>query len=86
MGASTITGLAIVTLSEAIAVLCLVGLWRGSSRISTRLGWSVVLLVPIFGPLFFAALHKASPLHPAVPRNPSEWDHTRDYPPEHPEI
>jgi len=48
--------------SEAIALACLVHLWRRQGTVSHKLFWSIALIVPVIGPLFFGALWR--PLRP----------------------
>jgi hypothetical protein len=51
---------AIIALSEAAAVACAVSLWRNDQRLTRRLGWLLILPIPILGPLFFAGLRRTS--------------------------
>ena len=45
-----------LAISEAVALWCIVRLWREATRSATsKLGWSIVLLMPVFGPIAYGA-------------------------------
>jgi hypothetical protein len=49
------TLLVAVAISEVFAIATIIDLWR-SDRTRHRLAWSLLLLIPVFGPLFFLGL------------------------------
>ena len=55
--------LALLALLEAIGLLCLVRLWRrrDGGSVVRRLAWSVALVVPLLGPLFYGAVRTPLP-------------------------
>lgn len=77
--------LGIVAVSEAIAVLCAIPLWRGAEPRWKRALRTAALAVPLLGPLFFGALHRRVPSNRHVPGNPgfdlSRFDPTNFQPP-----
>jgi hypothetical protein len=46
--------------SELIAVWCAVGLWHARMPVLRKLMWTVVLLVPVVGPVFYGGMFWAS--------------------------
>lgn len=42
--------------SELISLGCAVGLWRSRSSLAKKFVWTLVLLVPVFGPLFYGGM------------------------------
>lgn len=46
----------IILLSELIALWCAVGLWRSRASVKRKLLWTMVLLVPFFGPVFYGGM------------------------------
>lgn len=56
--------------SEAVSLLCLAGLWRGQDGTAAKLLWSVVVLLPFFGPLAYAVWHDPPPPSDPVDRPP----------------
>ncbi len=45
---------------EAVGALCVVHLWRRASGSAPKKAfWTVVVLVPVIGPLFYGALYEA---------------------------
>jgi len=59
-----------VGVSEAVSLLCLAGLWRGQDRTAAKLLWSVVVLLPFFGPLAYAVWHDPPPSSDLIDRPP----------------
>jgi hypothetical protein len=70
--------LAVAAVSELVAVWCLFRLWRRRSPIRVKLFWSLVLIVPVFGPLLFGALGRPLPPNPDHAQAP--FDLTRHDP------
>ena len=60
--------------SLAASVVCLVRLWRGRSRIPSKLAWSVVALMPLLGPLVFAMWHEPPDPSDPIDRPPEDLD------------
>ncbi len=54
-------GVVVVTISEAIALPLLVLLWRRRGPLVSKAAWSLLLLVPLIGPLAFGALYSRPP-------------------------
>jgi len=42
--------------AEVVSVACLVSLWRQKAGAGRKLFWSVVVLIPLLGPLFYGGL------------------------------
>ena len=63
----------IVILSELISVWCAMSLWRKEAGIGSKVFWSVVLLIPILGPVFYGAFDPPSALV-----NPGSLDNQLD--------
>lgn len=57
-------------ISWLVSAACLYTLWTRPCRLGRRLAWSVVLPVPVFGPLFFAAFARPPSVQP-------EWMQTK---------
>ena len=56
---------------EAISLICLAHLWRRrDARLGQKLGWSIVMLVPLVGPLFYGSVFR--------PLGPTAYPSTRD--------
>lgn len=56
--------LVFLALLETVGLLCLVHLWRrrDGGSVAKRLAWSLALVVPLLGPIFYGALF--TPLSP----------------------
>ena len=52
---------------EIISLCCLVHLWVKSDHITKNLLWSVVVLIPLIGPIIYGGLFKLPP-----PKGPEE--------------
>ncbi len=50
------TAAIVIALAEVASVACLVPLWRASASVGRKLLWSVIVLVPVLGPLFYGGL------------------------------
>lgn len=50
-------GVAVLSLSWAASVLLAVSLWRKPGHPATRIAWTVLLAVPVAGPVAFLVLH-----------------------------
>ena len=49
-----------LAISEAVALWCIIRLWReASGSTASKLGWSIALLVPVFGPILYGAFSDA---------------------------
>lgn len=54
----------VLLLTETISLLCMVSLWRRrDARLRSRVLWSVVLFVPLLGPLLYGSLFRPLPAH-----------------------
>jgi hypothetical protein len=58
MDVSTVFAVGLVQLAS---LACLVGLWRGKSRLRKKLMWSVPMLFPVLGPLLYIGLPDVQP-------------------------
>ena len=65
----------ILGLSELISILCLFHLWRQSRPVGSKLVWSVVLFLPVLGPILYGT-HDP----PETLRNPTPMDQQLDAP------
>jgi len=61
---------ALITLavSGVISLVCLVRLWCRGQKLSEKIYWSVPLLLPIIGPLFFIVFYRSPSQLPAGDR------------------
>ena len=59
-------GIAAATLSGLISVALIVSLWvrYRHDHVLKRLGWSLVLLVPVIGWVFYGGLYRPPPVQP----------------------
>ena len=51
------SGLAVIAISSAVALLLAVPLWRRPGGAAGTLAWTVILAAPVVGPVAFAILH-----------------------------
>jgi hypothetical protein len=65
--------------SELIALWCAVGLWRSKVSVLRKFIWSVVLLVPVFGPVFYGGMFELPPVQPESLRSTSERESFPDH-------
>jgi hypothetical protein len=66
--------IAIAALSELVAIWCAVGLWRSRALILKKLLWSLVLLVPVVGPVFYGGMFEVPAIQSEGLRSTNEWD------------
>jgi phospholipase D-like protein len=64
----------LVALSEAVGLLCLIHLWRGSMPTGGKVAWSIIVLLPLFGPLAYGAIRRPPRVQPRHERLQGEWD------------
>lgn len=55
--------LIIISISELITVFCGIGLWRQRVSLFRKIIWSLILVVPILGPFFYAGMFDYPPVH-----------------------
>jgi hypothetical protein len=49
---------------EVVNVLTLVSLWRRPTSLTRKLLWSLVVLLPVVGPIFYGGLFEVPPRMP----------------------
>ncbi|HEY8156745.1 MAG TPA: hypothetical protein VII72_21630 [Myxococcota bacterium] len=76
MRLGTIGLLSILAVSEVLSLLCAGRLWRSAQPLRMRLLWTLVLVIPILGPVFFGALFPPTRPGRDVADNPA-FDLTR---------
>lgn len=67
----------IAAVSELIGVWCVVGLWRSRVSVVRKLVWTVVLLVPVLGPVFYGGMFELPPVQSEGFISTNEWDGPR---------
>jgi NO-binding membrane sensor protein with MHYT domain len=72
----------IAAVSEVIALWCAVGLWRSRASGWQKLFWSLVLLIPVVGPMFYGGMFELPSVQSEAFRSTNEWDgpHSHDGP------
>jgi hypothetical protein len=72
----------IAAVSELITIWCAVGLWRSQASILQNLEWSLLLLVPVVGPVFYGGMFEVPAVQSEGLRSTNEWDspHSHDGP------
>ncbi len=63
--------------SELISLGCAVGLWRSRSSLAKKFVWTLVLLVPVFSPVFYGGRFELPSVQPEGLRSTIEWDEPR---------
>lgn len=53
------SSIVLLAISGVATVACWVGLWRGCDSLWSKLGWSFLAAVPVFGPVLYAGVHRA---------------------------
>ena len=53
----TVVLISFVALSEVVAVLCAIWLWRHERSWARCIGWSLALALPLLGPLLYGGLY-----------------------------
>ncbi len=67
--------MAVIVALEIVAVVFAVGLWRGPGRIVSKVLWTGVLVVPVFGLIAFAVWHDTPPPSDPTDRTRGgDWD------------
>jgi len=64
----------VAAVSELIAIWCAVGLWRSRASILQKLLWSLVLMVPVVGPVFYGGMFELPAVQSEGLRSTNEWD------------
>ena len=54
----------VLILSAVVAVFCLQSLWRSGHSVSRRIVWTLILFVPVLGPILYAGLFEPPPVKP----------------------
>lgn len=68
----------ILIVSFLISLFCLYRLWRKNEKIFKKLFWSIVILIPVFGPVIYGGLFKLP--KPSPKDSQIELDITRHVP------
>ena len=76
MDAATIV---ILGASGVASLVCEVFLWRGEGSLLRKLVWTVLVLLPVFGPFFYGGLYRAPSVQDPVDR---AFNSTSDIPPD----
>lgn len=50
--------------STLVALICLPSLWRSGHTVLKQSIWTLILFIPIFGPVLYAGLFEPPPLKP----------------------
>jgi hypothetical protein len=50
--------------STVIALLCLPSLWRSGRPASKRIVWTLIVFIPVLGPILYGGLFKPPPIKP----------------------
>lgn len=67
----------IAVASELIALWCAVGLWRSRASFAKKILWTLVLLVSVFGPVFYGGMFELPAVQSEGFRSTNEWDGPR---------
>jgi len=67
----------IAVASELISIWCAVGLWRCRASFSKKFLWTLVLLVPVLGPVFYGGMFELPAVQSERFKSTSEWDGPR---------
>lgn len=70
-----LTGVVAAGVLEVVALALAIGLWRGRERVISKVLWTVVLVVPLFGIIAYALLHAPSPPSDPIDRPPDRPDY-----------
>jgi NO-binding membrane sensor protein with MHYT domain len=63
----------IATASEVIALWCAVNLWRTHATLIRKLVWTMILFVPILGPVFYGGMFEVPSVQSEGLRSNNEW-------------
>ena len=66
----------ICVVSWAISIYCMIKMALSPDSLIKKLFWVIILLIPIFGPVFYGGLYKVPSQLPDDMKAP-EFDHTR---------
>jgi hypothetical protein len=69
----------IAAISELVAIWCGVGLWRSRASVLKKLFWSLVLLVPVVGPVFYGGMFELPSVQSEGLRSTNEWEGPRSH-------
>jgi hypothetical protein len=58
--------------TSLLSLVCMVSLWRGPDRLPSKIAWTILLAVPMLGPLLYGGIHQAPSKTGINPREPSE--------------
>ncbi|HET7392836.1 MAG TPA: PLDc N-terminal domain-containing protein [Candidatus Binatia bacterium] len=50
--------------SQVIALWCMMSLWRSRVSLLQKIIWTLVLLVPVLGPIFYGGFFELPPANP----------------------
>lgn len=70
----------VVAVSEVVALCCCMGLWRSRVSIFRKLVWTLILLVPVLGAIFYGGMFEIPPVQSEGFRSTNEappdgWGH-----------
>ncbi|MBI3802851.1 MAG: PLDc N-terminal domain-containing protein [Nitrospirae bacterium] len=54
----------VVLVSLLVSLGCSFYLWRAARNVSEKLFWTIIIFVPILGPVFFAGFFNPPPMQP----------------------
>jgi hypothetical protein len=66
--------LVLIASSGLASLACLIHLWRRRGALRKRAVWTVVLLIPLFGPLLYGSLYRGLVVQPESERSKFELD------------
>lgn len=64
----------ISVVSELIGLWCMFGLWRSRASVTRKICWTLVLLVPLFGPIFYGGMFELPSVQGEGFRAEDNWD------------
>ncbi len=68
----------IAAASEAIALWCVVNLWRSRASKIRKMVWTLILLVPVVGPVYYGGMFEAPSVQPDQEMNGTISGHITD--------
>jgi hypothetical protein len=63
----------IAAVSELIAIWCAVNLWRSRASLMRKFVWTLILLVPVLGLVFFGGMFEVPSVQSEGLRSNNEW-------------
>jgi hypothetical protein len=63
----------IAAVSELIAIWCAVNLWRSRASLTRKFIWTLILLVPVLGLVFFGGMFEVPSVQSEGLRSNNEW-------------